>query len=173
MIGGVIGPQLETYIRDGQIAAGVAPERAYDLTMYLLSSFLALGLVCNFLVGPIDEKHFMSEKELEAVRSGKPLEAVARVEDEATVIKSPRAIAVEITASPRKRTSPRRPDLPVATANPVSIKDDGFSFEATPAKSFSYKVLEGVLLFLWWSAVGVPFAWGLAQTLEKAMKLFH
>jgi MFS family permease len=54
---GVAGPALVNYIRDYQVAHGVAGGRQYDLTMYLMACLLAIGFVCNLLVRPVDPRH--------------------------------------------------------------------------------------------------------------------
>jgi hypothetical protein len=38
----------------------------YDITMYVLCALLALGFLCNLLVRPVNEKHFMTDAELKA-----------------------------------------------------------------------------------------------------------
>src|SRR5208282_3199405 len=50
---GIIGPVLVNYIREAQIAAGVARAHVYDFTMYILAGLLALGFVCNLLIKPV------------------------------------------------------------------------------------------------------------------------
>ena len=47
---GVVGPLVVGYIRDAQIAAGVERARVYDRTLYILSSFLVVGFLCNALI---------------------------------------------------------------------------------------------------------------------------
>ena len=64
---GVLGPVLVNYIREYQLAAGVPPAQAYNVTMYILAGLLALGLVCNLLVRPVGEKHYMKEPAREKV----------------------------------------------------------------------------------------------------------
>ena len=61
---GVLGPVLVNYIREFQIARGVPSARAYDVTMYILAGFLALGFLCNLMVRPVADKYFMSDEEL-------------------------------------------------------------------------------------------------------------
>ncbi|MGJ7914384.1 OFA family MFS transporter [Massilia sp. LXY-6] len=61
---GVLGPTLVNYIREYQIAHGVAKAQAYDTAMYVLAALLVLGFVCNLLVRPVADKYFMSEAEL-------------------------------------------------------------------------------------------------------------
>ena len=61
---GVLGPILIGYIREYQIAQGVPKAQAYDVTMYVLAGLVALGVLCNLMVRPIADKHFMSEDEL-------------------------------------------------------------------------------------------------------------
>jgi MFS family permease len=63
---GILGPILVNYIREYQLAAGVPKAQVYDVTMYVLSGLIVLGLVCNLLVRPIAAKYFMSESELAA-----------------------------------------------------------------------------------------------------------
>jgi MFS family permease len=65
---GVIGPLVIGYIRDAQIAAGVDRSLVYDRTFYILASFLVVGLICNLLVRPVDQRWMMTEKELAEVR---------------------------------------------------------------------------------------------------------
>jgi MFS family permease len=61
---GVLGPILITYIREYQIAHGVPKAQAYDVTMYVLAGLVLVGVLCNLLVRPIADKHFMTEQEL-------------------------------------------------------------------------------------------------------------
>jgi MFS family permease len=61
---GVLGPTLVNYIRESQIAHGVAKAQAYDTAMYVLAGLLVLGFLCNLMVRPVADKHFMSEAEL-------------------------------------------------------------------------------------------------------------
>ncbi|MBC7415478.1 MAG: OFA family MFS transporter [Herminiimonas sp.] len=61
---GVLGPVLVNYIREYQIAHGVPKAQAYDITMYILASMLVVGIVCNSLVRPLDNKYFMTDEEL-------------------------------------------------------------------------------------------------------------
>jgi MFS family permease len=49
---GVLGPVLINYLREHQIARGVAPAEAYTLTMYVLACVLVAGLACNALIRP-------------------------------------------------------------------------------------------------------------------------
>ena len=61
---GVLGPVLVNYIREYQINHGVPKAQAYDITMYILASMLVLGIICNALVRPLDNKYFMTDDEL-------------------------------------------------------------------------------------------------------------
>jgi MFS family permease len=61
---GVMGMSLVNYIREYQIAHGVPKAHAYDLAMYVLAGLILLGFLCNLMVRPIADKHFMSEQEL-------------------------------------------------------------------------------------------------------------
>jgi MFS family permease len=61
---GVLGPTLVNYIRESQIAHGVAKAQAYDTAMYVLAALLVLGFICNLLVRPVADKYFMTDAEL-------------------------------------------------------------------------------------------------------------
>lgn len=61
---GIVGPVVVNYIREAQIAAGIARAQVYDFTMYILAGFLAVGLLANALVRPLNQKWFMSSQEL-------------------------------------------------------------------------------------------------------------
>jgi MFS family permease len=61
---GIIGPVLINYIRDFQLAHGVPKALVYDITMYILVGLLVIGLICNFLIKPVDEKYYMSEAQM-------------------------------------------------------------------------------------------------------------
>jgi MFS family permease len=60
-VAGVAGPALVNYIREFQINHGVAPGDAYTVTMYLMAALLAVGFVCNLLVGPVEERRHHGE----------------------------------------------------------------------------------------------------------------
>ncbi|MCO5733615.1 OFA family MFS transporter [Rhizobium sp. SSA_523] len=67
---GIVGPVVVNYIREAQIAAGVAPGPAlYTSTMYILAGMLALGLVANAFIKPLSEKWFMSEEEVASLQA--------------------------------------------------------------------------------------------------------
>ncbi len=51
-------------MRDYQIGLGLPREQVYNQTMYILVGMLVVGLICNLLVKPLDDKHFMTEAEL-------------------------------------------------------------------------------------------------------------
>jgi len=55
---GILGPVLVNYVREYQLARGVAPTDVYTSTMYVLVGFLLVGLVCNLLVRPVDPARF-------------------------------------------------------------------------------------------------------------------
>jgi MFS family permease len=61
---GIIGPVVVNYIREFQLAAGVPRDHLYDTTMYILCGMLVIGLICNYLVKPVDKKWLMSAAEV-------------------------------------------------------------------------------------------------------------
>ncbi len=61
---GIIGPVVVNYIREFQLAAGVQRDHLYDTTMYILCAMLIAGLICNYLIKPVDPKWNMSAEEV-------------------------------------------------------------------------------------------------------------
>jgi hypothetical protein len=108
-------------MREYQLEHGVPRAQVYDTTAYIMCGLLAVGFVCNFLVKPVADKHFMTEAELEAER--KLAHEAARAAE----------------ADGRHATVSHSPAWLVALA---------------------------------WLAVGIPIAWGVWITLEKAWILF-
>jgi MFS family permease len=56
-VAGVAGPVLVNYIREYQIAHGVAKANAYSVTMYLMASLLVVGFMANAMVRPVNPSH--------------------------------------------------------------------------------------------------------------------
>lgn len=72
---GIFGPVIVNYIREYQLNHGVAHAQVYTITMYVLAGILVLGLICNILVRPVAEKHFMTpqqEAALDAAAGAQP-----------------------------------------------------------------------------------------------------
>jgi len=63
-VAGVVGPLVIARLRETQLQEGVAKNLVYDRTLYIMAGLLFVGLICNMLVKPVDEKHFMSDEEL-------------------------------------------------------------------------------------------------------------
>ena len=61
---GIIGPVVVNYIREFQLQAGVPRDQVYNTTMYILCAMLVAGLICNYLIKPVDSKWHMSEAEV-------------------------------------------------------------------------------------------------------------
>jgi MFS family permease len=61
---GIIGPVVVNYIREFQLAAGVPRDQLYNTTMYILCGMLIIGLICNYLIKPVDSKWNMSAEEV-------------------------------------------------------------------------------------------------------------
>lgn len=61
---GIIGPVVVNYIREFQLAAGVPRDQLYNTTMYILCAMLIAGIICNYLIKPVDSKWYMSEAEV-------------------------------------------------------------------------------------------------------------
>jgi len=66
---GIIGPVVVNYIREFQLQAGVPRDQLYNTTMYILCAMLIGGLICNFLIKPVDHKWHMSADEVARLQS--------------------------------------------------------------------------------------------------------
>ena len=51
------------YLREYQLAQGLAPQRVYDITLMVLTGLLVIGLICNQLIRPIPQKYAMSAQQ--------------------------------------------------------------------------------------------------------------
>ena len=67
-VAGILGPVVVNYIREFQLKRGRAADQAYNTTMYILSALLLGGLICNLLVRPVADRHFMTDEQLAAER---------------------------------------------------------------------------------------------------------
>jgi MFS family permease len=63
---GVAGPVLVNYIRDYQLAHGVAKADAYSVTIYIMAVLLVIGFICNWMIKPVAEEHFATGQIAEA-----------------------------------------------------------------------------------------------------------
>jgi MFS family permease len=60
-VAALLGPSLVNYISTAKIEAGVPKAEAYNSTMYLMAGLLAIGLIANLLVRPVDPKYHLAE----------------------------------------------------------------------------------------------------------------
>jgi MFS family permease len=74
---GIIGPSVVNYLRDFQLAAGVPRDHLYDTTMYILCSMLIAGLICNYLIKPVNPKWNMSAEEVAKLQAASAKSAAA------------------------------------------------------------------------------------------------
>jgi hypothetical protein len=66
---GIIGPVVVNYLREFQLAAGVPRDQLYNTTMYILCAMLIAGLICNYLIKPVDPKWHMGADEVARLQS--------------------------------------------------------------------------------------------------------
>ncbi len=69
---GVFGPVLVNYIREYQLAQGVAKADAYNVTMYIMAGLLVLGFIANLLIRPVHEKHHIQHQEFDELDGNFP-----------------------------------------------------------------------------------------------------
>jgi MFS family permease len=63
-VAGVAGPMLIAALRQAQLDAGEPKSLVYDGTLYIMAGLLAVGLICNLLIRPVREKHYMTDEAL-------------------------------------------------------------------------------------------------------------
>jgi MFS family permease len=68
-VAGIVGPALIAGLRQYQLDHGVAHDLVYNTTLYIMAGLLFVGLICNMLVKPVADRHFMSDEELAQERS--------------------------------------------------------------------------------------------------------
>jgi len=68
-VAGIVGPTVVAFIRETELRAGIPPNLVYDYTLYVLCSFLVVGLICNALVRPVDPKWHMSDADVAALQA--------------------------------------------------------------------------------------------------------
>ena len=66
---GLIGPVVVNYMHDTRLEAGVPYEQIYAPIMLVLAGMMVIGFVANMLIKPVADKYFMTDAELDAVRS--------------------------------------------------------------------------------------------------------
>jgi len=74
---GIIGPVVVNYIREFQLAAGVPRDQLYNTTMYILCAMLIAGLICNYLIKPVDSKWHMKEADVAKLQAASASAAAA------------------------------------------------------------------------------------------------
>jgi len=145
---GVLGPVLVNYIREYQLSIGIARDAAYNQTMYILAGLLVLGFICNLLVRPVAEKHYMTD---EAVAAERKTTAASVAHDEA----EPHADFEDYAEEAKE---------PAATIRNLGSPDS----ERTAGSTASWLAVAAA-----WAAVGIPLGWGILITLEKTAVLFR
>jgi hypothetical protein len=58
------GPVVVNYKRDFQLSLVLPREQVYKQTIYILVGMLVVGLICNLMVKPVDQKYLMTAEEL-------------------------------------------------------------------------------------------------------------
>ncbi len=66
---GIAGPMLIAGLRQYEIDHGVPHAQVYNLTLYIMALLLVGGLICNFFVRPVADRHFMDETDLARERA--------------------------------------------------------------------------------------------------------
>lgn len=61
---GIIGPVVVNYMREYQLGLGIPRDQVYNQTMYILVGMLVIGLLCNLMIRPVNQKYFMTDGEL-------------------------------------------------------------------------------------------------------------
>ncbi len=84
-VAGVLGPVLVNYIREYEIAHGVAKADAYTVTMRIMAALLVVGFICNYRMRAVDTK-FTAEYQAAGAPSSTPAPAIG-IEPNAAITK--------------------------------------------------------------------------------------
>jgi MFS family permease len=84
---GIIGPVIVNYMHDTRLEAGVPYDQIYAPIMLVLAGMMVIGFVANMLIKPIEDKDFMTDAELDAVRNAGHEKTVAKTTANATTEK--------------------------------------------------------------------------------------
>ena len=67
----ILGPVLINYLRAYQIESlQMPPAQAYSVTMYIMAALLIVGLICNLMIKPVDERFHYQEDDQASNSSG-------------------------------------------------------------------------------------------------------
>lgn len=66
---GFVGPILISNLREYQLSHGVSHADAYNITLYILCVLLLGGLICNFMVKAVSQRHHMTEEQMKAAQA--------------------------------------------------------------------------------------------------------
>ncbi len=66
---GIIGPVVVNYLHDTRLEANVPFNEIYAPIYLILAGMLVIGFIANLLIKPVAEQYYMSDAELEEVRS--------------------------------------------------------------------------------------------------------
>ncbi len=141
---GVVGPWLVNYFHDSQLKAGAPRGQVYNEIMDVLAGLLLVGIVCDLLVRPVAEKHYMTDEEVAAEK--KVTVSQVRKDDDDT-----HADFEDFVEEGEA----------LKASSPISAP-----VVAVPRSLF-------LVLALSWAAVGIPLLWGISITLQKTAALFH
>jgi MFS family permease len=67
----VLGPQVVNYVSTYRIEHGIPRSEAYNATMYMMAGLLLVGLACNLLVSPVDQRFHYQEATVAQLKSVK------------------------------------------------------------------------------------------------------
>jgi MFS family permease len=84
---GIIGPVIVNYMHDTRLEAGIPYDQIYAPIMLVLAGMMVIGFVANMLIKPIEDKDFMTDAELDAVRNAGHEKTVAKTTANATTEK--------------------------------------------------------------------------------------
>ena len=65
---GILGPVIVNYMHDTRLEAGVPFDKIYAPIFLVLAALLIIGLIANLLIKPVENRFYMSERELADVR---------------------------------------------------------------------------------------------------------
>ena len=68
-VAGIAGPALIASLRQYELDHGIPRAQVYNLTLYIMAALLFVGLICNALIRPVADRHYMSDEALARERA--------------------------------------------------------------------------------------------------------
>jgi MFS family permease len=164
---GVLGPVIVNYLHDTRVAEGVVWDQIYGPIFYILAGLLVVGFIANLIVWPVDHKWHMTEKELAAEH--------AKLHESAEPVKPSSYGIGKGDYGGRWFQAVLSSGFGIAIILPILGPGHPliYALAAALAVSLAGALYRNPKVTLFFLIVGIPLAWGVWNTVEKALVLFR